>query len=142
MRYQGTTPVPNEVFDVWLPLLSESEYKILCIIIRQTYGWVDTKTGGRKMRDRISHGQFVKKTKLSRRAVSSGVEGLVAKGLISITSHSGKSLHLREERRGKTVLYYNFNLSTQRSQHLRNGPTIKMAHPIGLRSVGEVLRNY
>ena len=80
MRYQETFPTPNSVVDKYLRELTGSEAKLLLVVIRQTYGWVDTKIGGRKMRDRISHGQFIKKAGLSRRAVSSGVEGCLRKG--------------------------------------------------------------
>ncbi len=38
LGYKQTTHVPNEVFDKWLAILTESEIKILLVIIRQTYG--------------------------------------------------------------------------------------------------------
>lgn len=104
MKY--TTPVPNVVFDRHLPTLTESELKILLIIIRQTYGWADKRTGGRKTRDRITHSQFVMKTGLSRRVISKAINNLVLKELISITDYQGTHLHTTLNRKGKSFLLY------------------------------------
>ena len=59
MHYPQTTQVPNALFDKHLPNISHAELKILLIIIRQTYGWIAPQTKQRKLRDRISHGQFI-----------------------------------------------------------------------------------
>ena len=66
MTYEQTTQVPNILFDLHLPSLTESELKILLIIIRQTYGWIDRYTGKRKLQDRISHSQFITKSGLTK----------------------------------------------------------------------------
>lgn len=100
MIYQQTTQVPNVVFDKLLTTLTFSEFKILMIIIRQTYGWIDQRTGKRKKRDRISQGQFMQKTKLSRRMVSKALQILISKGLISATDRNGNFLHQPEKRKG------------------------------------------
>lgn len=47
-----TTPVPDELFDVWLKHLSESELKVLLYIVRRTLGF-------RKDADSISYDQFL-----------------------------------------------------------------------------------
>lgn len=85
MTYEQTTQVPNILFDLHLPSLTESELKILLVIIRQTYGWIDKCTGKRKLQDRISHSQFITKTGLSRRIISKALQNLVSKGLVGIT---------------------------------------------------------
>ena len=85
MMYQQTTQVPNVIFDTHLSFLTESELKLLLIIIRQTFGWFDKTTGRRKTRDRISHGQFIKKTGLSRRVISKALKSLIEKGLVTVT---------------------------------------------------------
>jgi hypothetical protein len=41
MTYKHTTQVPNILFDTHLRELTESELKILLIVIRQTIGWYD-----------------------------------------------------------------------------------------------------
>ena len=114
MIYQQTTQIPNMLVDQYLPTLSGSEVKVLWVINRQTYGWIDKRTGLRKTRDWISHGQFITKTGLSRRVISKTLESLVAKRLINITCRNGNLLHSTEERRGKSALYYSINLCTKR----------------------------
>lgn len=106
MIYQQTTQVPNAVFDKLLTTLTFSEFKILMIIIRQTYGWIDQRTGKRKNRDRITHSQFMQKTELSRRMVSQTIQSLVSKGLIGVFDQLGKQLNSGDERTGRTHLYY------------------------------------
>ena len=81
-----TTPVPNSVFDDYLPKLSDAELKIYLIIIRQTLGWQQKKTGKRKIRDRITHSQFVKKAGLSKRVISKTIQSLINKSLILVYS--------------------------------------------------------
>lgn len=103
MRYQETFQVPNMVVDRYFPILTGAEITILIVIIRQTHGWVDKRTGKRKTRDWISHSQFMKKTGLSRRAISTTVQSLVSKGLITITDQCGNPI---ENRRGQWRIYY------------------------------------
>lgn len=105
MDYKYTTHVPNELFDKHLPHLSYAELKLLLIIIRQTQGWVDTKTGKRKVRDRISRTMFMNKTSLSRRVISHTIQSLVTKELITVTNYTGNELAFPEERKGQ-FLYY------------------------------------
>lgn len=111
MTYEQTTQVPNILFDLHLPSLTESELKILLIIIRQTYGWIDRYTGKRKMKDLISHSQFITKTGLSRRVISKALQNLVSKGLVNITCRNGNILNGVNDRRGKTSLVYSTNMS-------------------------------
>jgi hypothetical protein len=106
MIYQQSTQVPNVVFDKLLTTLTFSEFKVLMVIIRQTNGWIDQRTGKRKSRDRITHWQFMQKAELSRRMISQTVQSLLLKGLISISDHKGNSLHAGSERTGRTHLFY------------------------------------
>jgi hypothetical protein len=105
MKYQQTTQVPNKLFDVYLINLSFAEIKILLYIIRQTFGWIDKK-GKRKKRDRITHGQFVNKTGLSRRIISETIQSLIVKHLITVTDYHGNLLHNPQQRKGKVGIYY------------------------------------
>src|SRR5437588_143362 len=34
-----TTPLPDEIFDMWAPLLGEAEMKVLLYIVRRTLGF-------------------------------------------------------------------------------------------------------
>ncbi len=135
MIYQQTTQVPNIVFDAHLPSLTESELKLLLIIIRQTFGWFDKATGQRKTRDRISHGQFMKKTGLSRRVITKALKSLVEKGLITVTCENGKTLHQAVERKGVARLFYSFLQEPVRPRAVPSGM-------YGVRSIGEVIRRY
>lgn len=103
------TKIPNIIFDIHLPVLKESELKVLLIVFRQTVGWIDKKTGSRKTHDRISRSQFVRKTGLSCKIISKAIQSLLTKGLISITDQSRNLLISSSDRKGKKKIYYSFN---------------------------------
>ncbi len=111
MNYKRTTPIPNILFDKHLPSLSLSELRVLLTILRQTNGWHDKRTGKRKYRDRISHGQFQKKTGLSRRVLSNAIAALVSLGLIEVSTYQGVILMKPKERSGKHGLWYRATLN-------------------------------
>jgi hypothetical protein len=83
------TLVPDDVFDVLLPELTESELRVLLYIIRRTFGF-------KKDRDSISRSQMVngiqtrdgrvldRGTGMTRRGVMKGVAGLNDKGVIRV----------------------------------------------------------
>ncbi|MCF8247565.1 MAG: replication protein [Saprospiraceae bacterium] len=124
MRYQQTTPVPNSAFDTYLPQLSGAEFKLLMIIIRQTNGWMDKRTGHRKTRDRISHSQFMRKTGLSRRVISKALKHLVTAGVVTVTDARGKLLGEAEHRKGLSNLFYAFAPEKDKSQRYTSMKTI------------------
>jgi hypothetical protein len=91
-RYEGfpspnTTPVPDDVFDVLMPVLSEAELRVLLYVVRRTFGF-------KKSSDAISASQMVKGittrdgrvldrgTGLSKSAVWRGIAGLIDKGVL------------------------------------------------------------
>lgn len=76
------------------------------IIIRQTLGWQQKKTGKRKQRDRITHSQFVKKSGLSKRVISKTIQSLINKTLILVTDYEYNKLLSPMSRQGKSYLYY------------------------------------
>lgn len=83
----NTTPVPDIVFDVLAPDLSEAELRVLLYIIRRTFGF-------KKTADTISLGQMVhgivrrdgtaldRGTGLAKSGVTKALKGLLAKGVI------------------------------------------------------------
>lgn len=101
-----TTPVPNRFFDILLSKLTESEIKVYLTIVRQTLGWKGKYKKTRKQRDRITHSQFVTKTGLSRRIISSTINSLVVKELIKVTDYDFNVLNIPQSRKGKSYLYY------------------------------------
>ncbi len=106
---KGFTKVPNTLFDKHLPNLTLAELKLLLVILRQTIGWKEKKTGRRKTRDRITHQFFMKKTGLSRKVISKTIQALVVKEYISITDFKGELLDAPHKRKGKSYLYYALN---------------------------------
>ena len=113
MMDEETTQFPNTIIDIHLHNLSGAEYKVLSIIIRQTNGWVDKRTGTRKVLYRISHSQFMKKTGLCRRVVSTSLQNLVNRGLVTVGDREGWSLHRAEKRKGMSHLYYGLSQAPQ-----------------------------
>lgn len=91
----NTTPVPDEVFDVLAPRLSEAELRVLLYILRRTFGF-------KKRADAISLQQLVKGirtrsgvvldegTGMSKRGVLLGLRGLVKKGVIEVRKAVGE----------------------------------------------------
>jgi len=83
------TIVPDDVFDVLMPELTEAELRVLLYIVRRTFGF-------KKNRDAISLGQMVngiqvrdgrvldRGTGMTRRGVMNGVAGLKAKGIVAV----------------------------------------------------------
>ena len=132
MHYPQTTQVPNALFDKQLPNITHAELKILLIIIRQTYGWIAPQTKQRKLRDRISHGQFITKTGLSRRIVSQAIQSLVTKKLICITDFKGNTMDIPAVRQGRTSLYYAANIGTSVSSQTYKKPVMHRPQNIQL----------
>lgn len=68
----GYTMFKNAILDHIMPNLSGSGWKILCVAIRQTIGWVDEESdSGRKESDRISYSQFMEKSGINSRTTVS-----------------------------------------------------------------------
>ncbi|MBX7227746.1 MAG: hypothetical protein K1X55_17050 [Chitinophagales bacterium] len=103
----NTTPIPNEFFK-HLPTLTLAEIRVLLVVIRQTFGWMDSKTHMRKVKDRMTYSYLLKKTGLYRSALPKAIQGLVEKQLLIITDIQGTLLHEPHKRRGKPLLFYQF----------------------------------
>jgi len=103
----STTPFPSHLLDEILPLVTDTEWRIVCVITRQTLGWQDTETGGRKTRDWLTHKQLQAKTGRAGAAVSQAIEGLVDKAMICVEDADGILLtSAMERRRTQGRLYY------------------------------------
>jgi phage replication O-like protein O len=120
MIKENFTRTPNILFDQLLKELNNSELKILLVIIRQTNGWIDKKTKKRKVKDRITHSQFILKTGLSRRIVSDAIKSLLQKELIEVTDSSGNILINARKRKGRYQIYYSSLLEPLQIQHILN----------------------
>ena len=62
---KNTPQVPNLLSDKLMAEINPSETLVLLVILRQTNGWNNKHTGKRKFTDRITQGQFSKKTGVS-----------------------------------------------------------------------------
>lgn len=158
MSLKRTTHIPNHLIDHLLPYLTLAELRIILIIIRQTNGWIDARTGKRKTRDRISHRQFVSKSGLTRQTVSSTLNRLNQRGIILITDKTGAPLYTPDMRKGRTWLFY--AVSTLEDVGLVNGRCkgrtpehvgivvhnktnlTKEKRTKGVRSIGSILREW
>ena len=93
-----STPFPSRLIDDVMPLLSDTEWRLLCVIARQTLGWEDGQ-GGRKREDWLTQSQLKARTGRASEAVSRAIEGLVQKGLIQVCSEAGEILATPQARR-------------------------------------------
>lgn len=71
----GWTQFPNEIFDQLMPVLSGAQFKVLCLIARQTAGW-------HKDRERLSLVQIMDRTGLSRQGTVDSIQALEEKDYI------------------------------------------------------------
>jgi hypothetical protein len=97
--------VHNAVFDVIMPALSPNAWKILCVAIRQTWGWAasEGEPGDRKKWDRISYSQFQEKAGIGGKAtVQRALEECLESGYL-VRRQEGVY-------RGKPVFSYALNL--------------------------------
>ena len=96
------TQTPNELFDMYMPLMHESELKVVMAIVRKTLGY-------KKDRDPISLSQLIKMTGLSRQGVLDGTQAAIERGLVAIAGHG---------KRGTTIyqLVYSVDQSTEETR--------------------------
>ena len=67
--------LPNHIFDFYMKHLSGVQFKIVSVIYRKTYGWVDEK-GNRKTEDAISLSQFKEITGCSKSTINEALQFL------------------------------------------------------------------
>ncbi len=110
-------PVPLAYFAL-MPSLSESEWRVLLVILRQTLGWIDPASPtGRKERDWITQSQFREKTGKSRDSISLAVASLVNQGLISVEDRAGGPLSTPKSRQNnRDRLYFRLLPLEERGQ--------------------------
>jgi Bacteriophage replication protein O len=97
-QLSGTTPFPNFLLDRVMPRLTDTEWRVLCVVVRQTFGWRDAD-GNRKKADWLSHFQLKRKTSRASAAISRAIDVLVRSGLIAVRDLDGRYLHSTDSRR-------------------------------------------
>jgi hypothetical protein len=102
----GTTPFPNTLIDRVMPHLTDTEWRVLVVIVRQTFGWSAGK-GKRKAVDSLSHAQFKAKTGREGAALSRAIDRLVRMGLVLLKDQEGRLMDsAKARRRSMSRLYF------------------------------------
>jgi hypothetical protein len=94
----GTTPFPNFLLDKVMPRLRDTEWRVLTVVVRQTFGW-SLQDGKRKQSDWLSHFQLKRRTGRSGAALSRAIDVLVRCGLVVVRDSFGCSLESAAQRR-------------------------------------------
>jgi hypothetical protein len=94
----GSTPFPNSLLDKVMPRLTDTEWRLICVVVRQTFGW-QSGNGKRKTSDWLSHYQLKRRTGRSSSAISRAIDVLARAGLLDIRDPQGQSLDSAVARR-------------------------------------------
>ncbi len=121
---QGSTLVPNSLLDSVMPRLRDTEWRVLCVVIRQTIGWMNPD-GSPKQSDWMSHSQLRRKTGRSSAAISLALEFLCRNNVLEITDSLARPLKRAYERR-----------SHRGRLHFRLNPAILSGEPLPRRFKG------
>lgn len=114
----NSTQIPNVIIDEWLPTLTGTEFRILIVIARQTYGW-------HKDTDYLSYSQLIKRTGSANGSIGNALKSLREKGFIKVMDSKGKQLFTKEECRGQELHYQIGVTSPKIGDHLSKNWTPK-----------------
>jgi hypothetical protein len=131
----GTTPFPNIWLDRVMPFLTDTEWRLICILVRQTFGWI--RQNEPKRSDWLSHSQLKRKSGRASAAVSRAIDVLCRNHLIVVTDAAKRPLtdpDARRRHRGR--LYFRLTDSAllleskriRRKRGLRKAKTTKNTH--------------
>ena len=95
-----TTPFPSHLLDEVMPTLTDTQWRLLCVIVRATLGWQGAGEGERKQQDWLTHGQLKARTGRSSEAVCRSLDALVQRGLVEVCNEAGILLSTPQQRRG------------------------------------------
>lgn len=90
-------PFPSALLDEQMPDLKDTEWRLLCVIVRQTLGWQSGQ--GRKKRDWMSQKQLMARTGRNSAALSAALDALVRKNLIVCQTENQEALVTPQQRR-------------------------------------------
>ncbi len=78
-----STGFNNVILDKIMPQCTGNEWKVICVAVRQTFGWADPDSPtGRKLADVISLSQFAGHGGMSRRGAILAVQSCMKKGYL------------------------------------------------------------
>ncbi|MCX6377864.1 MAG: hypothetical protein NT023_00075 [Armatimonadetes bacterium] len=101
-----STPFPNQLLDTEMPCLSDTEWRILCVLVRQTLGWQEQDGGKRKWRDWLTNTQLKARTGRESAAISRAIQSLLVKRLIVVEDSEGKPLLASQQRQSQRGRLY------------------------------------
>ncbi len=105
--WNQVTPFPNHLLDQVMPVLKDTEWRVLCVIVRQTNGWINPLTGRRKRSDWLTHRQLLRRTGRASAAICEAIQNLIIKELIEVHTETGHLLATaHDRRRSGNRLYY------------------------------------
>ena len=99
-----STPFPNALLDEAMPALRDTEWRVLCVVVRATLGWRGRQAGKRRASDWLTRGQLRRRTGRQSEALSAAVDALVRRGLIEVSDEDGQPLPtpaMRRRARGR-----------------------------------------
>lgn len=115
----GTTPFPDWLLDRVMPRLRDVEWRLICVLVRQTLGW-RASDGNTKQSDWLSHSQLRRRTGRSSSAISPAIEFLCRNRLVEIDDGQGRPLATASERRRhRGPLFFRLNLERLKHKQKR-----------------------
>lgn len=75
------TMFPNQFLDEIVPFEKPCVFKVVCLILRRTLGWID-QDGQRRQQDQIAYSEFAREMNMSTQAVADGLKIALDKGYI------------------------------------------------------------
>jgi len=101
-----STPFPNVLLDEVMPTLKDTQWRVLCVVVRQTLGW-SAGHGRRRARCWLSQSELKRRTGRQSEAVSKAIEYLVRRGLLEVATLRRDPLMTAAARRrcGGSVYY-------------------------------------
>src|ERR1051326_1992256 len=94
-----STPFPSHLLDTVMPVLKDTEWRVLCVVVRATLGWTEGAGGQRKPQDWLTQSQLKERTGRASEAISHAIDTLVKKGLLEVHDEIGRMLASPQERR-------------------------------------------
>jgi hypothetical protein len=102
----NTTPTPNIIFNGLMRRMSDTEFRIVMLVVRATLGWeADKETHMRKVEDWISSSQLKKRTGRKSAAITAAIDHCINEGWIEARNKDGTLLDTKQKRRGNNLFF-------------------------------------
>ncbi len=101
----NTTPTPNWLYNGEMKKMNETELKVVLLVTRQTLGWYDPMTKGRKEQDYISQSQFKMVTGQYSAAIARAIQTCIEHGWIIARDKTGMVCDTPKKRARHKIWY-------------------------------------